>query len=158
MWDIIVVMELFILQEIATSCKKPHIASQFQYMGKPGKQGLDRVHTQEELMHGAWPRSPRNGLWGHIPRSGSALFIKTKNHVRACPLLKPPCIHFIFAKIKQYTYKSHCFKIHFHMYTRVQKQIQKMYITCVQMCGNAKMWPYYIHNSKSWIFSYKVVT
>ena len=35
--------------------------------------------------------------------SGSALFIKTKNHVRACPLLKPPCIHFIFAKIKQYT-------------------------------------------------------
>jgi hypothetical protein len=56
--------------------------------------------------------------------SGSALFIKTKNHVRACPLLKHPCIHFIFAKIKQYTYKSHCFKIHLHTYTRVQKQIQ----------------------------------
>jgi hypothetical protein len=37
--------------------------------------------------------------------SGSALFIKTKNHVRACPLLKHPYIHFIFAKIKQYTYK-----------------------------------------------------
>ena len=53
--------------------------------------------------------------------SGSALFIKAKNHVRACPLLKPPCIHFIFARIKQYAYKSHCFKIHYHTYTRVQK-------------------------------------
>jgi hypothetical protein len=41
---------------------------------------------------------------------------------RACmPLLKHPCKHFIFAKIKQYTYKSHCAKIHFHTYTRVQK-------------------------------------
>jgi hypothetical protein len=71
--------------------------------------------------------------------SGSALFIKTKNHVRACPLLKHPCIHFIFAKIKQYTYKSHCFKIHFHMYTRVQKQMHKLCIICVQMFGNAKI-------------------
>ena len=71
----------------------------------------------------------------------SALFIKTRNHVRACPLLKPPCIHFTFAKIKQYTYKSHCFKIHFHMYTSVQKQIPKLYITCVQMFGNAKHGP-----------------
>ena len=54
----------------------------------------------------------------------SALFIKTKNQVRACPLLKPPCIHFILAKIKQYTYKSYCFEIYFQMYTRVQKYIQ----------------------------------
>ena len=54
--------------------------------------------------------------------SGSALFIKTKNHVCACPLLKHPYIHFIFAKIKQFIYKSHCFKIHFHTYTRVQKK------------------------------------
>ena len=30
--------------------------------------------------------------------SGSALFIKTKNDVSACPLIKPPCIHFIFLK------------------------------------------------------------
>jgi hypothetical protein len=92
-----------------------------------------------------------------IPDSGSALFIKTKNHVRACPLLKHPCIHFIFAKIKQYTYKSHCFKIHFHTYTRVQKQIHKLYITCVQMLYNAKIWPYYMYNIKSWVFSYKVI-
>jgi hypothetical protein len=91
------------------------------------------------------------------PPSGSALFIKTKNHVRACPLLKHLCIHFIFAKIKQYTYESHCFKIHFHTYTRVQKQIHKLYITCVQMLGNAKIWPYYMYNIKSWIFSYKVI-
>ena len=28
--------------------------------------------------------------------SGSALFIKTKNHVRACPLLKPPMYAFYF--------------------------------------------------------------
>ena len=90
--------------------------------------------------------------------SECALFIKTKNHVRACPLLKSPCIHFIFAKIKQYTYKSHCFKIHFHTYTRVRKQIQKLYLTCVQMFGNAKIWPYYIYIIiKSWNFSYKVV-
>ena len=81
--------------------------------------------------------------------SGSALFIKTKNHVLACLLLKHPCLHFIFAKIKQYTYKSHGFKIHFHTYTRVQKQIQKLYITCVQMFGNAKIWPYYMYNIKS---------
>ena len=33
-----------------------------------------------------------------------------------------PCIRFIFAKIKQYTYKSHCFKQDFHTYTRVQKK------------------------------------
>ena len=95
-------------------------------------------------------------IQGFLP--GCALFIKTKHHVRACPLLKYPCIHFIFAKIKQYTYKSHCFKIHFHTYTRVQKQIHKLYITCVQMFGNAKIWPYYMYNIKSWIFSYKVVT
>ena len=25
------------------------------------------------------------------------------------------------------------------------------------MFGNAKMWPYYMYNIKSWIFSYKVV-
>jgi hypothetical protein len=49
------------------------------------------------------------------------------------------------------------FKIHFHTYTRVQKQIQNVYITCVQMFGNAKIWPYYMYNIKSWIFSYKVV-
>jgi hypothetical protein len=91
------------------------------------------------------------------PYSGNALFIKTKNHVCACPLLKHPCIHFIFAKIKQYTYKSHCFKIHFHTYTRVKKQVHKLYITCVQMLGNAKIWPYYMYNIKSWIFSYKVI-
>jgi hypothetical protein len=89
--------------------------------------------------------------------SWSALFIKIKNHVRACPLLKLPCIHFTFAKIKQYTYKSHCFKIHFHTYTRVQKQIQNLYITCVQMFGNEKIWLYYMYNIKSWIFSDKVV-
>ena len=89
--------------------------------------------------------------------SGSALFIKTKNHVCACPLLKPPMCTF-FAKLKQYTYKSHCLKIYFHMYTRVQKHIQKLYITCVQMFGNAKIWPYYMYNIKSWIFRCKVVT
>ena len=145
MWDIIVVMELFILQEIATSCKKPHIASEFQYMGKPGKQGLDRVHTQEELMHGAWPRSPRNGLWGHIPRSGSALFIKTKNHVRACPLLKPPCIltNFILAKIKQYTYKSHCFKIYLYIYVHKgpKTNTKKVYNMCTNVwkCKNVAL-------------------
>jgi hypothetical protein len=88
---------------------------------------------------------------------GSALFIKTKNHVRACPLLKHPCIHFIFAKIKQYTYKFHCFKIHFHTYTGVQKLLQKLYITFVQMFGNEKIWPYYMYNIKSWIFWFKVV-
>ena len=43
------------------------------------------------------------GCFDHNQTSRSALFIKTKNHVRACPLLKPPCIHFIFARIKQYT-------------------------------------------------------
>jgi hypothetical protein len=96
----------------------------------------------------AW--DPQNHFYGWLPCSGSALFIKTKNHVRACPLLKHPCIHFIFAKIKQYTHKSQCFKIHFHnMYTRVQKQIKKLYITCVQMFGNAKIWPYYMYNIKS---------
>jgi hypothetical protein len=91
--------------------------------------------------------------------SGMTLYIKTKNHVRACPLLKHLCIHFIFAKIKQYTYKSHCFKIHFYTYTRVQKQIQIqiLYISCVQMLVNAKIWPYYMYNIKSWIFIYKVV-
>jgi hypothetical protein len=89
--------------------------------------------------------------------SWSALFIQMKNHMRACPLLKHPCIHFIFAKIKKYTYKSHCFKIHFHTYTRVQKQIHKLYITYVQMLGNAKIWPFYMYNIQSWIFSYKVV-
>ena len=26
------------------------------------------------------------------------------------------------------------------------------------MFGNAKIWPYYMYNIKSWIFSYKVVT
>jgi hypothetical protein len=87
--------------------------------------------------------------------SWSALFIKIKNHVRACPLLKHPCIHFTFAKIKQYTYKSHCFKIHFHTYTRVQKQIQNLYITCVQMFGNEKIWLYYMYNIKSWILVIK---
>ena len=25
------------------------------------------------------------------------------------------------------------------------------------MVGNAKMWPYYMYNIKSWMFSYKVV-
>ena len=45
-----------------------------------------------------------------------------------------------------------------HMYTRVQKQIQKVYITCVQMSGNAKAWPYYMYNIESRIFSYKIVT
>ena len=25
------------------------------------------------------------------------------------------------------------------------------------MFGNAKIWPYYLYNIKSWIFSYKVV-
>ena len=70
------------------------------------------------------PSEVGNSDWGDFwafTGSGSALFIKTKHHVCECPLLKHPCIHFIFAKIKQYTYKSHCFKIHFHMYTRVQK-------------------------------------
>ena len=33
----------------------------------------------------------------------------------------------------------------------------KLYMTCVQMFGNAKIWPYYMYNIKSWIFSYKVV-
>jgi hypothetical protein len=73
------------------------------------------------------------------------------------PLIKHPCIHFIFVEIKQYTYKSHCFKIHFHTYTRVQKQIHILYTTCVQMFGNAKIWPYYMYTIKSWISSYKVV-
>ena len=84
-----------------------------------------------------------------ICTSGSALFIKTKNHVRACPLIKLPCIHFIFSQIKQYTYKSHCFIIHFHTYTRVQKQIQNLYTTCVQTFGNAKIWPYNMYNIKN---------
>ena len=92
-----------------------------------------------------------------VKSSGSTLFIKTNNHVRACPLLKHPCIRFIFAQIKQYTYKSNCFKIHFHTYTRVQKQIHKLYITCVQTSGNAKIWPYNMYIIKSWTFSYKVV-
>ena len=69
------------------------------------------------------------------------------------PFIKTPLYTFNFGKIKQYTYKSHCFKIHFHMYTRVEKQIQKLYIICVQMFGNAKMWPYYMYNIKSWIFN-----
>ena len=82
--------------------------------------------------------------------SWSALLIKTKNHVRACSLLKKiPCIHFICAKTKQYTYKSHCFKIYFHAYTGVQKQMQKLYIICVQMFGNVKIWPCYMFNIKS---------
>ena len=89
--------------------------------------------------------------------SGSALFTKTKNHVRACPLIKLLYIQFIFAKFKQYTYKSDCFKIHFHTYTRVQKQLQKSYMTYLQMFGNAKIWPYHMYNIKSWIFSHKVV-
>ena len=73
--------------------------------------------------------------------SRSALFIETKNHVRACPLLKLPWIHFIFVKIKPYTYKYHCFKIHFHTCTRVQKQIQNVYVTCVQMSKMQKYGP-----------------
>ena len=43
------------------------------------------------------------------------------------------------------------------MYTRVQKQMHKLCIICVQMFGNAKIWPYYMCNIKSWIFRYKVV-
>ena len=65
---------------------------------------------------------------------------------------------FLFGKIKPYTYKFHCFKIHFHTNTWVQKQIPKCYITCVQIFANAKLWPYYMYNIKSWFFSYKVVT
>ena len=99
--------------------------------------GLDCVHTTQP--------------WSGNSNSMSALFIKTKNHVHACPLLKPPCIHFFLAKIKQYTYISHCFKIHFHTYTRVQKQIQKLFITCVQMFGNENIWPYFMYNIKSWM-------
>ena len=76
----------------------------------------------------------RNYLW-------KCTIIKTKNHVRACPLLKIPYIHFIFAEINQYTYKSHCFKINFHTYTRVQKQIQKFHTTCVQIFRVQKYGP-----------------
>ena len=32
-----------------------------------------------------------------------------------------------------------------------------MCITCVQMFGNTKIWPYYMYNIKSWNFSYKVI-
>ena len=35
------------------------------------------------------------------------------------------------------------------MYTRVEKQIQKLYIICVQMFENAKVWPYYMYNIKA---------
>ena len=55
-------------------------------------------------------------------------------------LIETPLYTFIFAKIKQYTYKSYCFKYISYVH-KGPKTNTKLYITCVQMFGNAKIWP-----------------
>jgi hypothetical protein len=103
--------------------------------------GLD-LHDHSAIF---FPWCKRQWSWDQFSSSGSALFIKTKNHVRACPLLKHPCIHFIFAKIKQYTYKSHCFKIHFHKYTKVQNtNIEIVYNMCTNVWKCKRMALFYV--------------
>ena len=93
----------------------------------------------------------------HFSYSGSALFIKTKNHMCGCPLLKHPCTHFIFAKIKHILTNLIASK-YISIRTQGSKNKYKLNTTCVQMFGYAKTWPYYMYYIKSWIFSYKVVT
>ena len=79
-------------------------------------------------VHGSPIRSwlPKSRTWG--------VQCHSNQESRACmSLIKTPMYRFYFAKIKQYIYKSHCFKIHFHTYTKGPKTNTKI---VYNMCTN----------------------
>ena len=89
-------------------------------------------------VHGSPIRSwlPKSRTWG--------VQCHSNQESRACmSLIKTPMYRFYFAKSSNIFTNLIASTYIFIRTQRVQKQIQKLYITCVQIFGNVKIWPYY---------------